>query len=43
MLNAVAISGGDGMEKEENAEKFKAYIQDIPNRKDCSGCLHAKR
>ena len=36
------LNGERHAQKEEHAEKFKAYIQDIPNRKDCSGCLLTK-
>ena len=34
--------GNDMRRKKSMWGEVRAYIQDIPNRKDCSGCLHTK-
>ncbi len=34
--------GNDMRRKKSMWGEVRAYMQDIPNRKDCSGCLHTK-
>ena len=33
---------GETAWRRREGDEIWVYIQDIPNRKDCSGCLHAK-